>query len=377
MRQRKQIKTTVWMRKLGQILLCASALVMTVSVQASAFGVSDSNQSAQSSQSENRPPLMARSRLQVAAPKEEKQHLTADKKEKQTKQQTNRRVASRQQNATNGLTQHQQSIRSGADQIMKGASLRDQAFSNAARMLMPMTPSQIETLHYLYAQSERAVSSSVTAPPRPTTTELALNISPGSTPPVIRLSAGFVTSVALIDSTSSPWPIEWIDVGNPKDYNVQWDKKSNIVIIQALTSYGSANMAMKLVGLTTPIMLTLMPGQKVVDYRVDLRVPGIGPNGTTASVQGLPSMGDPVILSVLNGVPPKSSIVLHVAGGAAQAWLINNQVYLRTRMTVLSPSWITQLSSGDGMHVYVLPVSPVVLAMSHGQMVSLTVKHDG
>jgi len=76
-------------------------------------------------------------------------------------------------------------------------------------------------------------------------------------------------------------------------------------------------------------------------------------------------------------VPPKSSIVLHVAGGAAQAWLINNQVYLRTRMTVLSPSWITQLSSGDGMHVYVLPVSPVVLAMSHGQMVSLTVKHDG
>ncbi len=374
MRQRKQIKTTRWMRQLSQVLLCASALVMTVSVQASAFGVSDSNQ-AQANQSQNRPPLMARSSLQVAAAKQEKQHLAAESKQKQATQQAHR--VTRQKNPNAGLTQHQQSIRSGADEIMKGATLRDQAFSNAARMLMPMTPSQIETLHYLYAQSERAVSSSVSAPPRPTTTELALNISPGSTPPVIRLSAGFVTSVALIDSTSSPWPIEWIDVGNPKDYNVQWDKKSNIVIIQALTSYGSANMAMKLVGLTTPIMLTLMPGQKVVDYRVDLRVPGIGPNGTTASVQGLPSMGNPVILSVLNGVPPKSSIVLHVTGGSAQAWLINNQVYLRTRMTVLSPSWITQLSSGDGMHVYVLPVSPVVLAMSHGQMVSLTVKHDG
>jgi|GEM_PF-1021478 len=376
MRQRKQIKTTRWMRQLSRILLCASALVMTVSVQASAFGVSDSKQSSQANEAQNRPPLMARSRLQVAAPKQDKQHIAAENKEKKAKTQATPRQT-REKNPNSGLTQHQQSIRSGADEIMKGATLRDQAFSNAARMLMPMTPSQIETLHYLYAQSERAVSSSVTAPPRPTTTELALNISPGSTPPVIRLSAGFVTSVALIDSTSSPWPIEWIDVGNPKDYNVQWDKKSNIVIIQALTSYGSANMAMKLVGLTTPIMLTLMPGQKVVDYRVDLRVPGIGPNGTTASVQGLPSMGDPVILSVLNGVPPKSSIVLHVTGGAAQAWLINNQVYLRTRMTILSPSWITQLSSGDGMHVYVLPVSPVVLAMSHGQMVSLTVKHDG
>ncbi len=363
-----------FLSKCIRVAFICSGVLLAVSAEAAPFGVGSSGHGSSEGQALSRQFGVARSSLQMSSSTLAKgAHANTARGQKAEPKSTDRLPAAKGDGQKKGGAVH-----GHANTVVRGASIRDQAFSNASRMLMPMTPNQIQTLHQLYSKSQRAIASSPSTPPKPTTTELALNIAPGSTPPVIRLAAGFVTSVALLDATSSPWPIEWIDVGNPKDYNVQWDKKSNVMIIQALTSYGSANLALKLVDMPTPIMITLMPGQKVVDYRVDLRVPGIGPNGASASsVQGLPNMGDPVILSVLNGVPPRGSVTLEVKGGAAKAWLIHNQVYLRTRMTVISPSWITQLSSGDGTHVYVLPVSPIVLAMDHGRMTSLTVKYDG
>ncbi len=257
--------------------------------------------------------------------------------------------------------------------ILRNASAGEQAFANATRILMPMNNTQIETLHSMYDSTQRAINRAVGAPPRPTTTELIVNTAPGSTPPVIRLSAGYVSSLVFLDASSAPWPIEWVDVGNPSDYNVQWDKKSNTLLIQALNGYRPANMALKLRGMQTPIMLTLVVGQKVVDYRVDLRVPGLGPNAH-AAVSGINNLDNPILLSVLNGVPPSGSRALTVKGGAAQAWLIRGSLYLRTRYDVLSPGWISKVSSGDGTHVYVMSLSPVILAMSHGKMMHLHIQ---
>ena len=66
-------------------------------------------------------------------------------------------------------------------------------------------------------------------------------------------------------------------------------------MVQARSTYTYGNLAVKLAMLNTPVMLTLVPGQKVVDYRVDLRIQGLGPNAAPGSIQseGLPDQADP------------------------------------------------------------------------------------
>jgi len=239
--------------------------------------------------------------------------------------------------------------------------------------MKPLSSQQIKTLRNLFDQSQRAAATYPGVPPKPTSTSLMVNLSPGATPPLIRLSAGFVTSLVFLDSTGAPWPIQAYDLGNPKSFNVQWNKKSNALLVQALSHYKSGNLAVILKGLDTPVMITLMPGQNAVDYRVDLRVPGIGPNANPV-LSGLPVAESPQLLNVLNGVPPAGSKTLRVTGGDARGWLLNGRVYLRTRLIVLSPGWISKISSADGTHAYELQSTPVVLTSARGKLVKLMIE---
>ena len=73
-------------------------------------------------------------------------------------------------------------------------------------------------------------------------------------------------------------------------------------------------------GQDTPVMITLMPGQRAVDYRVDMRVPGLGPNASP-TMSSLPESANPQLLNFLNGIPPNAAKALTVDGGPGQAWL--------------------------------------------------------
>lgn len=274
-------------------------------------------------------------------------------------------------------TPEQASDQEKLKKLLESSTISDQAFSKSAKQLMPLTPEQIKTLHYLFDKTQQAVAAYPGTPPTPVMTTVNVNLSPGATPPVIRLSSGLVTSLVFMDSTSAPWPIEWYDIGDPKRFNVKADSKgeSNTMMIQALTGYKSANIAIKLKGLSTPVMLTLLPGQDKVDYRVDLRVPGIGPNAV-ATGDGFAASSSPDLLNVLNGVPPENSETLTVYGGEADAWRVGDKMYMRTRMTVLSPGWVSRMTSGDGTNAYELPVTPVVLALDQGATVSLQIKQQ-
>lgn len=251
----------------------------------------------------------------------------------------------------------------------------DMAYHNTERQLFPLGPEKIVKLRKQYEQSELAKSQSADTPPKPTATSQFVNLSPGSTPPVIRLSQGFVSSLVFLDSTGAPWPIVAYDLGNPGAFNIQWDKVSNTIMIQSNKLYTYGNLAVRLQGLNTPVMLTLIPGQKAVDYRVDLRIQGIGPNAENAPVEeGLPPSASEVLLHVLDGVPPPGSKRLVVSGGDARAWLFNGQMYVRTNLTILSPGWLGSMTSADGMHAYEMPKSPVILVSWHGKVMQLKVE---
>lgn len=250
------------------------------------------------------------------------------------------------------------------------------AFTQMVRNLMPLEPQQITTLRSMFDQSQRAVAAYPGVPPKPTSSSILVNMSPGAAPPVIRLRAGYVTSMVFLDSSGQPWPVTGYDLGNPKAFNIQPsapDGKSNTLIVQALDHYEEGNLAVMLKDENTPVMLTLMPGQRAVDYRVDLRMPGIGPNGLV-SMSGLPQTENPVLLDFLDGVPPPGAKLMDIEGAPAQAWFYQGHLFLRTRVTVLSPGWIASMNSPDGTHVYELAKTPVVLASQRGQMIQLSIK---
>lgn len=252
-------------------------------------------------------------------------------------------------------------------------TITQEAFADMTSTTLPLTGEQITTLKRLFNKSQQAAAQHPDTPPRPTSTSIMVDLAPGATPPLIRLASGFVTSLVFVDATGAPWPIAAFDLGDPRSYNIQWDKKGNTLMLQAITQYKSGNLAVVLKGMHTPIMLTLLPGQRAVDYRVDLRMPGLGPNAKTF-VTSLPSSGNALVLNILNGVPPSGARRLTVSGGDAEAWLYANRLYLRTRLTVLSPGWMATMSSGDGLHAYELQQTPVILASFHGKLVKLIVE---
>nr|WP_245614222.1 DotH/IcmK family type IV secretion protein [Legionella massiliensis] len=249
------------------------------------------------------------------------------------------------------------------------------AFEGVTQQLFPLNPEQIIRLKQLYQAREFAQTSTAGTPPKPTATSQFVNLSPGSTPPVIRLSQGFVSSLVFLDSTGAPWPISAYDLGDPSSFNIQWDKTSNTLMIQAMKLYNYGNLAVRLRGLNTPVMLTLIPGQKAVDYRVDLRIQGYGPNAKTMPMEeGIPPSANDILLHVLDGVPPGGSQRLTVSGGDARAWLLNDRMYIRTNLTILSPGWIGSMTSADGMHAYEMQKSPVLLVSWHGKVMQLKVE---
>ncbi len=268
-------------------------------------------------------------------------------------------------------------------------SLQQEVFANSVNSALPLKPNQIRQLKALFDATQRAAAASAAKPPRPTSTSMLVNLSPGATPPDVRMGAGFVSSLVFLDATGAPWPIQSYDIGDPQAFNVQWNKKGNTLLVQAITHYKIGNLAVMLKGLDTPIMVTLMPGQHAVDYRVDLRVPGLGPNATT-SARGLPTTANAQLLNVLNNIQPYSgmeknysvkSMNVKGCGSSCLAWLVTNKatshqrLFLRTRLTVLSPGWISTMSSGDGTHAYELPPAPIILASRHGKSIQLVMQN--
>lgn len=251
----------------------------------------------------------------------------------------------------------------------------NKAFKDMTRNIYPLNPEQIVQLKQTYQTQEYAQASPVGVPPKPTATSQFVNLSPGSTPPVIRLSQGFVSSLVFLDSTGAPWPIQAYDLGDPSAFNIVWDKTSNTLMIQASKLYNYGNLAVRLRGLNTPVMLTLIPGQKAVDYRVDLRIQGYGPNAKSMPMEeALPPSANDLLLHVLDGVPPAGSQRLVVSGGDARAWLFNEKMYVRTNLTILSPGWLASMTSADGMHAYEMQKSPVLLISWHGKVMQLKVE---
>lgn len=256
-----------------------------------------------------------------------------------------------------------------------------ETFGDAAASVMPLSPDQIRQLRKILDASQRATAEAPGIPPRPVATSISASLSPGATPPVIRLSQNFVSSVVFVDATGAAWPISSYAIGNSESFDVQTPNSQkdsgNVLTIIPMTAYGQGNISVFLTGESTPVTLSLVSGQRDVDYRADVRVQARGPRAAAPVSTGDATLkSNPEIMMVLDGLRPDKAIESNSSDPDVRVWMSSDgKMYVRTSAPLLSPAWIESRASADGMRAYSLIQTPVIVISKAGRPVQ--VKVDG
>lgn len=259
--------------------------------------------------------------------------------------------------------------------------IRQEAFDAAITGLFPMKPDQIKNLLLEYDSTKRVVKEPVHGVPTPRINVATVSLDPGVAPMIITTAIGHVTTLNILDITGAPWPIQ--DVSWAGDFEIiEPEEGGHIMRITPLDRVAYGNMSIRLLTLKTPVTIMLKTSKDEVQYRVDARIPEYGPFAQAPLIEGGAERvaGNALITSILDGVPPGDSVRLSVSGvdGRTTAYNINGMTYVRTPLTLLSPGWEQSVSSADGMNVYALNETPILLLSDKGRFMraSLNTKKD-
>lgn len=244
------------------------------------------------------------------------------------------------------------------------------SYDQAQEMVSPLSPAETKKLKKYYDETRSAKYYEPTDT-IPKISSVTVDLSPGSKLPVLRTLPNETSTLVFIDSTGAPWTIAAIPrVSNPAAFDVEWLSNSSSIIVSAKNSYQKGNLTVFLHGLSTPVVIKLITNdepryaQKEVDYRLDVRVPGRGPNAVEA-IAGDDKIGlyDDVIQNFLDGLPPSESVKIKYSGttpsSPVQIWKYNNNLYVRTTLNIQN-AFEQTISSGDGTKVYKILETPFV-----------------
>lgn len=264
------------------------------------------------------------------------------------------------------------------------AEVRRDAFDTAIESLLPLRPEEIRELLERFDRTQESVELPVYPSPKPEVAVQTIPLDPGTKPAVIRVAHGHVTTLNILDNTGAPWPIE--DISWAGNFEIIQSGAGNtgahIVRITPQSEFAYGNMSIKLLTLQTPVILTMETSRDLVHYRFDAIIPENGPMATAPIIQGGLTLtaGSAEMSSILQGLAPPGAKRLNVSGvdTRTSAYKIGSQTYVRTPLTLLSPSWSSSVASADGMRVYTLRNAPVLLFSDGGQMVKarLTPRED-
>ena len=243
-------------------------------------------------------------------------------------------------------------------------------FPTVLDLALPLSPDQIKQLRQQQDRVKRAASDPARKPPKPRLRNHVADLSPGSTPPVVRLAAGHGTGISFNDSTGAPWPIEAIDLANKEDFSAVLSVPgTSVVTMNASSEYGQGNMLVFLKTMATPVVVTLLSGQQDVDYRLDIHIPGYGPNAKPQPVPVDPTARfNPLLSDVLDGVVPAGVKTVNIDGVSGMAWRMGDTLLLRTRYTLMSPAPRQVSQSQDGTKAYELDYTPQIVVSADGKL---------
>lgn len=249
--------------------------------------------------------------------------------------------------------------------------MSDRAYNSAIRGLYPMSPDQIKGVMQKMEETQNAAVQPSYGQPKPQVAVQTVSLDPGAAPPEIDVAVGYVTTLTILDASGQPWPI--IDIGVGGNFDIPTpDQNSAMIRITPLTRFGYGNLSVRLKDLATPITFRLSAGNDIVHYRYDARIPSMGPNAKTQLIQHTKlAAGDDMIMAVLDNSIPSGAKKLKVTGTDRRtaAYKIGDRTFVRTPLSMLSPSWDASVASADGMTVYETGDAPVILLSDAGQLV--------
>lgn len=265
-----------------------------------------------------------------------------------------------------------------ATQLKQEEDHNRKSFKKAEMGLLPMSSDQVRGFMHRLEDTQEAAQPPSTGQPHGKVRITTLSLDPGTDPPLVNLAAGYVTTINMLDASGEPWPI--LDVGVGGNFEVSPTQAgSHVVRIMPLTRYGAGNLSVLLKDLPTPIIFRLSAATNNVDLRLDARIPKYGPNAKMPLVNR-PRLeaGDDVLMNILQNNPPAEAHRMKVSGidARSSAWSVGDHVYVRTPLSLLSPSWNASVASADGTTVYDIGNAPVLLMSDNGAVVRAHLSQD-
>ncbi len=235
---------------------------------------------------------------------------------------------------------------------------------------VPLDPSEITSLRKLLSEVEKAENE----PIHGETTFKIRNITynPDSSEPLaISLSPGYSAQVEFYDSSGQPWPIKKDGVigdGDSFDRKIMGENR-HISSFVLKRNYRQSNAAVVLEGLPASIPVLLKGNNKVVDGRVTVTLPLLGPGATVMPVfqHELENVSKELI-QLQGGNPPPGSRTLRVNGiPGAESWYDGQFMFLALPGRLLLPPPIDSSVSPTGRFLYKTAPSPYITITLNGE----------
>ncbi|MGP9666554.1 DotH/IcmK family type IV secretion protein [Psychrobacter sp. AOP31-A1-22] len=252
--------------------------------------------------------------------------------------------------------------------------------------LSQLTPEQMFQLKQQQLEKDRITSNPYLRTPNPVVRSLAVSLNPGETPPIIRVSKNMLTSIVFTDTEGNPWYIEKValnrnqfsDAANLPEGDEE-EKLTNILTLEPNEAIAYGNVSVTLKDKALPVILLVASGQADVDVRVDARIPGRNPDAVyrpgVSPIQMTASI-DNDALSFLDGAIPADAEPLISSDQSAQGWKFNDSLYVKTRMDLLHPNYMSRASTADGVSIYRFDGGnangSITLMQRHGQPVTVS-----
>lgn len=244
-----------------------------------------------------------------------------------------------------------------------------------------LSPDEIIELKKLLDGQQKAEAATETTPSMPDLRIVNVDLSPGGTPPVVRISGAQGSVLTFLDAEGKPWPISGIANFTKKLFDAEIPiKNGHLISISPKKEFGMGNMAVFLKDLPSPITLTILAGQNLVDYRVDFRIPKLIGDKSILPEKVSPTV-DPIMLSVLSDTVSSADarqIKVSPEESGVEAWEKASDkektLLIRTAGVLLSPAPIAgkKATSADGTNAYECPLTPVVTLLLNGKATDIT-----
>lgn len=238
-------------------------------------------------------------------------------------------------------------------------------------------------------------------PARMRTESRTLHVTPGAAPQVVKLTAGYSSTIVFQDVTGAPWPVLSMILGAPSAFSATQPRTeravvapegqkteqtatnvtSNIINIVPLTQRASSNLVVNLEDCPYPVIIHLLTessikGKRSADALVVFQLDKGGPKAIEPQLG--PSLSEsitPELLGFVHGVPPANAILLKIDPPVpgVRVWKHNGRIFLRTVHSLVWPAWHGS-AGGEDQRVYILPPTQSAVLSVDGSQQKIVIR---